>query len=172
MDFNEWTEFEANRIVHMGALTPEERVQIEGAIRKAFCARPRWPYRTRSAPCCFFLRPPLIHKRHLHIPFVALSRRCGGDQPLIQGRTWGRASPRISGRPRQTLCSYAADECLGHVCFSSRAGKAVALIASASPGGLSSLLTRECEPAIARCRARSSNRPASARRPPRCDRTA
>jgi hypothetical protein len=42
MDFTEWTEFEANRIVHLGALVPEEeradymRVQIEGAIRKAF----------------------------------------------------------------------------------------------------------------------------------------
>jgi hypothetical protein len=42
MTFAEWINFEADRIVHMGALVAEEdradyvRVQIEAALRKAF----------------------------------------------------------------------------------------------------------------------------------------
>jgi hypothetical protein len=42
MDFAEWIEFEAGRIVSMGLRLPEEhsadyiRVQIKGALRKAF----------------------------------------------------------------------------------------------------------------------------------------
>lgn len=42
MSFSEWIKFEAERIVRMGAAAPEEhrsdymRVQIEGALRKAF----------------------------------------------------------------------------------------------------------------------------------------
>ena len=42
MDFSEWIKFEADRIIRMGAVVPEEhradymRIQIEGALRKSF----------------------------------------------------------------------------------------------------------------------------------------
>ena len=42
MNFRDWITYEANRIVHMGSITPKEhrddymKVQIEAALRKAF----------------------------------------------------------------------------------------------------------------------------------------